>query len=109
MERIRVAAVGDLPQGAGRRFDVAGRRVALFLVGGEVFALADRCSHEEASLAEGDVFDTTVECPRHGATFDLRTGEALSLPATRGVAVYRAEVDEGAVYLWVEPAGEEAP
>jgi 3-phenylpropionate/trans-cinnamate dioxygenase ferredoxin subunit len=108
MERIRVTALGDLPAGTGRRFDVAGRRIAVFLVEGEVFALADRCSHDEASLAEGEIFDYTVECPRHGAAFDLRTGEALSLPATRGVEVCRAEVEGDDVYLWVEPEGEGA-
>lgn len=106
MERVRVANLADLPPGAGHRVEVAGRHVALFLVGDEVFALDDRCSHAEASLAEGDVFDHTVECPRHGAVFDLRTGAVLSLPATRGVAAYRAEVEGADVYLWVESAGE---
>lgn len=109
MERIRVAALADLPEGAGRRLEVAGRCVALFRAGSEVLAVADRCSHDEASLSEGEVFDQTVECPRHGAAFDLRTGEALSLPATRPVAVYRAEVEGGEVYLRVEPAGEGCP
>ena len=106
MERIRVAALGDLEPETGRRLEVAGRRLALFLAGGEVFALDDRCSHDEASLAEGEVFQATVECPRHGAAFDLRTGEALSLPATRGVGVYRCEVEGVDVYLWAEAPGE---
>jgi len=106
MERIRVAALAGLPDGTGRQVVAAGRRVALFRVGEEVLAVADRCSHDEASLAEGEVFDHTVECPRHGAAFDLRTGAALSLPATRGVAAYRVEVEGDDVYLWVEPAGE---
>ncbi len=104
MERIRVAALGDLPADRGWRAEVAGHRVALFRQGGEVFALGDRCSHAEASLAEGEVFDGTVECPRHGSAFDLRSGEALSLPATHGVPVYRAEVEGDDVYLWLPPA-----
>jgi 3-phenylpropionate/trans-cinnamate dioxygenase ferredoxin subunit len=108
MERIRVASLADLAPGAGRLVEWAGRRLALFLVEGEVFALADRCSHAEASLAEGEVFGHTVECPRHGAAFDLRTGETLSLPATRGVAAYRVEVEGDAVYLWAGTAGEGA-
>jgi len=108
MERIRVASLADLPPGAGHRVEVAGRDIALFLVGDEVFALADRCSHAEASLAEGEVLGHTVECPRHGAAFDLRTGETLSLPATRGVAAYRVEVEGDAVYLWAGTAGEGA-
>lgn len=109
MERRRVAALGDLLEGGGWRIDVMGRRIALFRADGEVFALGDRCSHAEASLSEGEVVGGTVECPRHGATFDLRTGEALSLPATHGMPVYRAEVEGDEVYVWVEPAGEGAP
>jgi 3-phenylpropionate/trans-cinnamate dioxygenase ferredoxin subunit len=106
MERVRAAALGDLPEGAGHRVQLTGRRLALFRAGGEVFALDDGCSHDEASLSEGEVFDGTVECPRHGAAFDLRTGEAQSLPATRGVAAYRVEVEGDEVYVWVEPREE---
>jgi 3-phenylpropionate/trans-cinnamate dioxygenase ferredoxin subunit len=106
MEKIRVAALADLPEGGGRRVDLADHRLALFRRGGEVFALGDDCSHAEASLAEGEVFDGAVECPRHGAAFDLRTGEARSLPATHGVPVYRAEAEGGDVYVWVETAEE---
>jgi len=109
MEKIRVAALGDLPADRGWRVEVAGQPIVLFREGGEVFALGDRCSHAEASLAEGEVFDGTVECPRHGAAFDLRTGEALSLPATHGVPVYRAGVEGDDVYVWVPPADGGAP
>jgi 3-phenylpropionate/trans-cinnamate dioxygenase ferredoxin subunit len=109
MERIRVAAFGDLPEDGGWPAEVAGHRIALFRAGNEAFALGDRCSHAEASLAEGEVFNGTVECPRHGAVFDLRTGKALSLPATHGVPVYRAEVEGDGVYVWVEPAGGGVP
>ena len=70
----------------------------------EVFAIGDRCSHAEASLAEGEVFDHEVECPRHGSEFDLRTGKALSLPATRPVPTYQVSVEDGVVYLDWEPS-----
>ena len=109
MERILVATLGDLPAGRGWRVDVAGHRIALFREGGEVFALGDRCSHAEASLAEGEVFDGTVECPRHGSSFDLRSGEVLSLPATHGAPVYRTEVEGDDVYVWVTPVGGGTP
>jgi 3-phenylpropionate/trans-cinnamate dioxygenase ferredoxin subunit len=98
-EQVRVAPLADLPDGRGVRVDALGHRIALFRVGGQVFAIGDRCSHAEASLAEGDLFDGTVECPRHGAEFDLATGEPASLPATRPVEVYRAEVSDGDVFL----------
>ena len=101
-ERVRVAPLSELPDGRGVKVDALGHRIALFRVGEQVFAIGDRCSHAEASLAEGDVFDGTVECPRHGAEFDLATGEAASLPATRPVEVYRAEVIDGDVYLTLD-------
>ena len=106
MARVRVAAFDLLPDGAGVRADAAGRRLALFRRGSDVFALDDRCSHAEASLAEGELLGDTVECPRHGATFDLRTGAALSLPATLPVLAYRVEVEGGEVFVHL-PAGEE--
>lgn len=109
MARVRAAALGDLPVGGALAVEVAGQRIALFRGDEAVFALGDRCSHAEASLAEGEVTGETVECPRHGAVFDLHTGEARSLPATHGVPVYRVELQGDDVYLWIEPAGEGAP
>lgn len=102
-QRVRVAPLTDLPDGRGVRVEAAGHSIAVFRVGDEVFALADRCSHAEASLAEGEVFDGAVECPRHGSEFDLTTGEPGSFPATKPVAVYTASVDDGYVFLDVEP------
>ena len=106
-DRVMVAALEDLPDGRGVRVDVHGRRIAVFRLGGEVFAIGDRCSHAEASLAEGEMFEGSVECPRHGAEFDLTTGEPGSFPATKPVPVFAASVEDGDVYLTVEP-GEEA-
>jgi len=97
--RVRVARWDALAEGVGRPVVAAGRRLALFRVGDEVFALGDRCSHAEASLAEGEAAAGTVECPRHGATFDLHTGAALTFPATRAVPVYPAEVVDGEVFV----------
>ena len=67
--------------------------VALFRVDNNVYALDDLCTHAEASLSEGEVFDCKVECPLHGAEFDLKTGEALTLPATKPVTVFTTEID----------------
>jgi 3-phenylpropionate/trans-cinnamate dioxygenase ferredoxin subunit len=64
-------------------------------------AVADRCSHEDYSLAEGEVWveEREIECPRHGSTFDLLTGAPCSLPATHPVAVYQLVVADGTVSL----------
>lgn len=102
MSRVEIAPLADFPEGAGLRVEVGEHRIAVFKIGDDVYALADRCSHAEASLAEGEVFDTEVECPRHGAAFDLTTGDALTLPATSPVPTYAAEVDAGTVYLKIE-------
>ena len=65
----------------------------------EIFALEDRCSHEDFPLSEGEIVDGALECILHGARFDLRTGRALSLPAVRPVKTYRAEIREGDIYV----------
>jgi 3-phenylpropionate/trans-cinnamate dioxygenase ferredoxin component len=104
--RVSVGPLADLPQGRGTRFESDGHRVALFRVGDDVYAIGDRCSHAEASLAEGEVFGLTVECPRHGSEFDLETGEPSSLPATRPVPTYQVVVVDGIVYLDLPDEGE---
>ncbi|MFQ5967064.1 MAG: non-heme iron oxygenase ferredoxin subunit [Acidimicrobiia bacterium] len=105
MSWVKVIPLNDLEESQGMLVEMNGERIALFRIGNEVFAIADTCSHAEASLSEGEVFDEAVECPRHGSEFDLRTGEPNSLPATRPVAVFPSKVEEGDVYLMV---GEES-
>jgi 3-phenylpropionate/trans-cinnamate dioxygenase ferredoxin subunit len=102
MSWVRVADLEELVPGSARRFDIGDHRVAVFRVEGDVYAIGDRCSHAEASLSEGDLEDLEVECPLHGALFDISTGEARSLPATRPVPSYRADVRDGAVFLQLE-------
>lgn len=102
-DRVVLCRRTDLAPGEARRFDVGDHRVALVRIEDDFYAVGDRCSHEDYSLAEGDVWaeDREIECPRHGSTFDLATGEACSLPATKPVPVYDVEVhdDEVAVVL----------
>ncbi|MEX1125006.1 MAG: non-heme iron oxygenase ferredoxin subunit [Acidimicrobiia bacterium] len=100
--KVELGALDTLPRDRGTRVTVGETRIAVFRVADEVFAIADRCSHAEASLAEGEVYGTDVECPRHGSEFDLRTGEPLSLPATRPVPVYEVKIEDGNVYLFLE-------
>ena len=101
-ERVKIARIDDLPDGRGVRVEVGEDRIAVFRIGAHVYALGDRCSHAEASLAEGEIFDLEVECPRHGSAFDLVTGVPASLPATREVPTYEAMVEDGDVYLMLD-------
>ena len=106
MTKVKVAPLDQLPEGRGVRVEVGGHRIAVFRIEDQVYAIGDRCSHAEASLAEGELFDFDVECPRHGSSFDIRTGEPDAFPATRPVPIYTATVEAGDVFLTVEPGGE---
>jgi 3-phenylpropionate/trans-cinnamate dioxygenase ferredoxin subunit len=89
--------------GTARRFDVDGLRIALVRIGDDFYAIGDQCSHENYSLAEGEVFtdECEIECWKHGSTFDLRTGEPQSLPAMKPVPVYDVKVEDGEVKVVV--------
>lgn len=98
----RLVSLDAVPVGSAVRVETGDLCLAVFNVDGVVHVLDDRCTHAEASLSEGEVFDDELECPRHGAIFDIVTGAAKTLPATRPVRVYPVTVDEGDVYVDVE-------
>lgn len=97
-----VLPLSDLPQGRGVRLDIGDYRIALFRIEDEVYAIGDRCSHAEASLSEGSLFNGCIECPRHGSEFDLATGDPTSLPATKPVPVYETRVEDGVLSINLE-------
>ncbi len=103
MSEISAGLLVDLPLDTGFRVESGDTTVAVFRVGERAYAIADRCSHAEASLAEGELFGDEVECPRHGAVFDCTTGDALTLPATRPVASFVTEVRDGEVFIDIPP------
>ena len=100
-ELIRLCAVSDVPAGTGRELSAGGRVVAVFNVDGVLYALSDVCSHGQASLSEGRLSGYSVTCPLHGARFDVRTGEALGLPATVPVVTFLVEVEDGQVLVTI--------
>ena len=101
MAEIILGRLDELKDGGARRFDVEGHRVAVVRIGDSVYAIGDRCSHADYSLSEGEVDPDakTLECWKHGSTFDLRTGEPETLPATQPVPVYSVSVRDGDVVL----------
>ena len=100
--KVKIGLLEELPREQGIRVTVGDDQIAMFRIGSDVYAVGDLCSHAEASLAEGDVFGTDVECPRHGSEFSLRTGEPASLPATQSVPTYQVSIEDGVVYLLLE-------
>lgn len=99
---FEVGKTSDIPEGEARRFVVDRVEIAVANVGdGTFLAVDDICSHAEASLSEGevDVDDETIECPRHGSTFDLRSGKPRSLPATLPVPTFPVKVEGDAILI----------
>ena len=94
-ETRRVCARDDLAPGSARCFDVDGHRIAVVRIGDDYYAISDTCSHADFSLSEGDVWEDEleIECPKHGSTFSLVTGEPQTLPATTPVPVYGVVVE----------------
>ena len=96
MSAIRVCSVGEVPVGGSRRVQVGDREIAVVNLGEAGFRAVDAvCSHAHEYLTEGevDVDDGTIECPKHGSTFSLTTGEPQTLPATQPIPVYTVQVD----------------
>ena len=89
----RVAARSDVPAGRVRVFEVGERSIALANVGGAFFAIDNLCTHDGGPLGEGTLAGDQVECPRHGARFDVRTGAVRALPAVRPVRTYPVRLD----------------
>lgn len=100
MARHRVASIRDLPAGTLMRVLVDGKPICLARTDGpQLFAVSDRCTHEEASLSEGEILGLEVECPLHYSRFDLATGAATAPPASAPVETYRVTVEDGEVYI----------
>jgi 3-phenylpropionate/trans-cinnamate dioxygenase ferredoxin subunit len=91
-EFVKAFKARELPEGGRRCVELGGRRMAVFNVAGTLYALDDTCSHDEGSLSEGLVLDGEIECPLHGARFDLKTGKPSCLPAVLPVKTYPVRV-----------------
>ena len=96
MPELDVCPLDELPPGGVKIVHAGPVSVGVFNVDGELYAVEDRCSHDDGPLAEGDwePEELVVICPRHGSRFDLRTGRPLTLPAFEPVATFAVRVDE---------------
>ena len=89
---VTVAKVSEIPIGARRIVRLDDREIAIFHLEDGWFAIEDVCTHDGGPVAEGELEGDVIECPRHGARFNLKTGAVLSLPATSPVPTYRVRV-----------------
>ncbi|MBV9773733.1 MAG: non-heme iron oxygenase ferredoxin subunit [Gemmatimonadetes bacterium] len=101
MAFVKVASLAEVPEGELLGVESEGKRICLANVDGEVYAFSDVCSHRDFPLSNGelDTDECTVTCEWHGAQFDIRSGEALCLPATRPIAVYPCRVENGEIHV----------
>jgi 3-phenylpropionate/trans-cinnamate dioxygenase ferredoxin component len=101
-EPVKVANCSELAPGQKKLVMVGGRAIALFNVQGTFYAIDDICTHDDGPLAEGDLRGHEIECPRHGARFDVRTGKPLCMPAIEPVTSHQVVVKGDEVYLVIQ-------
>lgn len=98
-EFIAVGTVLDLPAGNRLFVEIDGQPIVVFNIAEEFYAMADSCSHDDGPLGDGRLNNHEIICPRHGARFDVRTGEALALPAVVDIPVYPVRVRDGQIEI----------
>ena len=93
MAFVRVCRAGELTPGSIKGFEIDGREVVVCNVDGKLYALDDLCSHDYGTLNEGELDGFEIECPRHGARFDVRTGDATVMPAVMPIDTFEVKVE----------------
>ncbi len=103
MPDLDVAPLSDFPPGSVKIVDAGSFSIGVYNCGGALYAIEDRCSHDDGPLCEGDFEcdDGVAICPRHGANIDIRTGRALTLPAVEPVRTFPVHVEDGMVKVKV--------
>lgn len=101
---VKAARVEDVPVGGKTVVEVDDRLIALFHLSDGFFALDDVCTHDDGPLSDGVMGANAIACPRHGAQFDIRTGKALTMPATRPTGSYPCKVENGDVLIAIGSA-----
>ena len=96
---VKVARADEIPPGEKKIVEVDGLLVVLVNLDGEFYAIEDVCTHDGGPLGEGELEGHELICPRHGARFDVRTGEALTLPAFEPAPTYEVRLENGDVLV----------
>jgi 3-phenylpropionate/trans-cinnamate dioxygenase ferredoxin subunit len=107
--RVRACAVAELPRGEARRLDLEPPVAVFHTDDGELYAIDDTCTHQDASLADGWLEGCEVECPLHASRFNLRTGRVDAPPAKKPVRTHEVTVEDGEVYLTLSDAAPNLP
>jgi 3-phenylpropionate/trans-cinnamate dioxygenase ferredoxin component len=103
-EFLRVGRVGDLAPGRMKRVEVGGQRILLANVNGRFCAVADTCTHEDASLSAGSLRGELVKCPLHGSRFNVCTGQVMEEPAEQSLKTYPVRMEGDSVLVGIAPS-----
>jgi len=101
---IRVAKLEDIAEPGKQLVEVDDRLVVLFRVEGEIYCLDDICTHDGGPLGEGELSGFSIACPRHGACFDVRSGNAITMPATEATVAHEVKVEGGEIFVKLNEA-----
>lgn len=101
LEFVEIAPVSELPSGERLFVDLGDKPVVLFNIAGQIFAIGDICTHDDGPLGDGVLEGFNVVCPRHGAEFDVRTGQAIQMPAVVDIPAYPVVIRDGIIFIGI--------
>ena len=99
IEFVDIAPASELPNGERLFVEIEGEPIVIFNIAEQLFAIGDVCSHDDGPVGDGDLEGFNIVCPRHGAEFDVKTGEAVGMPAVVDIPAYPVQVRDGTIYL----------
>ncbi len=99
LEYVEIAPASELPSGERMFIEIGGKPIVVFNVAGQFFSIDDVCSHDDGPVGEGNLEGYNITCPRHGAQFDIRTGQVMQMPAVVDIAAYPVKVVDGTIQL----------
>lgn len=100
-EFLDIAPASELPSGERLFIEVEGKSIVILNIAGQFFAIADICTHDDGPLGDGDLEGYNIVCPRHGGEFDIRTGQAVQMPAVVDIPAYPVKVVDGMIQLGI--------
>lgn len=101
VEFIEIAPTSELANGERLFIEIEGKSIVIFNIAGQYFAIADICTHDDGPLGDGDLEGFNIVCPRHGGEFDVRTGQAVQMPAVVDIPAYPVKIADGMVQIGI--------